>query len=98
MRKWRSDNGLEADAKPPVTLLTALVHNETLQTALTSRADHYWLTGQKRYMSVIELTRTMGFDPLSSLTTALGNVACHTNAGCMCGNGIHASVADIVLG
>ena len=97
VRKWRSDSGAAADAPPPIALLTSLVHTDTLPTALTSRADHYWLTGQRRYMSVPELTRAMGLRATSNLTRALCAIRCPTNAGIHCGNGIHAGVADLVL-
>jgi len=73
------------------------VHTDALPTALASRADHYWLTGPRRYMTVLEVCRTFGLSDGSPLTAALRRVRCPTNAVSMAGRGIHAGVATAVL-
>ena len=54
IRNWRKAKRENLTGLPPVAKLTPLVHTKILPTAMAQRADHYWLTGQKRYMSVLE--------------------------------------------
>lgn len=97
VRKWRATDGGSADGPPPLQLATALIHTDHLPTALGSRPDHYWLAGQERWMSVLEVCRSMGLPDASPLTAALRRVPCPTTAVEMCGNGIHAGVARRIV-
>ena len=75
----------------------SLIHTHILPTALSSRMDHYWLLGQDRYMSVIEVCRSMGLPDSSTLSRALTRVPTPTNAVAMAGNGVHTAVARVLL-
>ena len=93
----RRKGNAEPDGAPTVKLLKAVVHTGVLPTALASRADQDWLTGPRRYMSVLEVCRAFGLEDFSPLTDALRNVKCPTNAVSMAGRGIHAGVAGAIV-
>ena len=97
VRKEKAQGRCGADGTPSLNLLKAIVHTDALPTALASRADHYWLTGPRRYMTVLEVCRAFGLSDGSPLTAALRRVRCPTNAVSMAGRGIHAGVAAAVL-
>ena len=58
-----------------------------------SRTDQYWLTQYSRYMSVREVTRSLGIKYDSPLLLALQRVPCPTNAVLMLPKSINSTVA-----
>ena len=99
VREWCRRRGGGAPAVPPIHLAETLVHRRVLPTAVSSRNDHWWLTRQQRYMSVVEVCRAMGLDDASPLALALRDtrVVGPTTAVALAGKGIHASVATIIV-
>ena len=97
VRTWRRESRAPATAPPPLELAAALVHPTVAPTAVASRADHYWLTDMKRYMTVREQCRLMGLDVHPPLAAALEEVSSPTVAGSLIGKGIHAGAATCVL-
>ena len=97
VRLWRSKRGDRAQEAPPLALAEALVHRDILPTATASRPDQYWLTAQRRYMSVREVARSFGIRDSSPLAAALERVPSPTNAIKWLGKAIHAGVATRLL-
>lgn len=82
---------------PPVDVLRKVVHESVLPTAIAAPSDHWWLTGQQRYMSVLEVCRACGLHDDSPLTAALRAVPDPAVAVRMAGKGIHSGVATLIL-
>ena len=98
VREWRKRTRAPSTAPPSATLAQALVHNEILPTAVANRADHYWLTGPRRYMTVAEVSRTFGLRETDALYGALQRIPCPTTAVTLLGRGLHVDVASLILG
>ena len=60
VRAWRTSANASSTAPPPLGLLRALVHTDTIPTALASDGDHYWLPALGRWASVSEVMRLFG--------------------------------------
>ena len=94
VRLWKQGGGLGI---PPVSLARALVHPDVLPTAVASRADHWWLKGPDRYMSVLETCRAFGLADSSPLTRALCDHETPAAAIELAGRGMHAGVAALIV-
>ena len=96
-QRARARSGPGRTAPPSLELASALVHKTILMTALATRGDHYWLTGQRRYMSVAEVSRAFGLRESDALFGALQRVPCPTTAVTLLGRSLHAGVAELLV-
>jgi hypothetical protein len=62
-QKYHASKG----AEPSMKLLRALVHVDSIPTAVGSASDHYWLPALGRWMSITEMMRLFGVPETSSL-------------------------------
>ena len=67
-RKRRSAS---KEAPPSMQLLRAMVHVDSIPTAVGSASDHYWLPALGRWMTITEMMRLFGVPETSSLWRTL---------------------------
>ena len=97
VRAWRKSPEGTSDGKPPIAVISPMVHTDILPTATAQRADQWWLTKEKRYMSVLEVCRAFGLRDTSPLTVTLRALPCPTTAVSLLGKAISAASADVVV-
>ena len=73
--EWRAKSGSGQRAVPPLCLVKALIHTDTIPTAVGSEADHYWLIALHRWASATELARLFGVPADHPMARALRSSA-----------------------